>query len=211
MIAILENWSLQDEVLSTSMVSVEQTLSARTLTLKSDNPEDLTALTPNHFQIWRKNASALFMPYTKWFHDLRKTFKRAQAYADMIFGKKDSWISSRMESEIKVDKRCAITKRTCLDGRLFTETHVYMMRRVIQVFKGDNGVVQRARVKTAHGELNKQVVKLAAVSYDNVTEIGNIAGDVGANIEKKHEPSDQPKWNQTSNLKFCQNSKMDKI
>ena len=39
----------------------------------------------------------------------------------------------------------------------------------------------------------QQVVKLAAVSYDDVNEIGNSASDFAANIEKKHEPSYQPK------------------
>ena len=49
MIAILDNRSLTDEVLSTTMCLVEQTLNARPLTAVSDDPEDLTALTPNHF------------------------------------------------------------------------------------------------------------------------------------------------------------------
>ena len=49
MIAILENRSLTDDVLSTTMCLVEQTLNARPLTAVSDDPEDLTALTPNHF------------------------------------------------------------------------------------------------------------------------------------------------------------------
>ena len=48
-IAILENRSYTDDVLSTTMCLVEQTLNARPLTAVSDDPEDLTALTPNHF------------------------------------------------------------------------------------------------------------------------------------------------------------------
>ena len=49
MIAILDNRNLTDEVLSTTMCLVEQTLNARPLTVVSDDPEDLTALTTNHF------------------------------------------------------------------------------------------------------------------------------------------------------------------
>ena len=41
-------------------------------------------------------------------------------------------------------------------------------------------VVRSARVKMAHGELNRPVVKLAPVFYDGVSEIENRAGDVGA-------------------------------
>ena len=58
MIAILDNRSLTDEVLSTTMCLVEQTLNAIPLTALSDDPEDLTALTPNHFLLGRENASA---------------------------------------------------------------------------------------------------------------------------------------------------------
>ena len=85
MIAILDNRSLTDEVLSTTMCLVEQTLNARPLTAVSDDPEDLTALTPNHFLLGRENASAPFMPSSERYHVLRKSFKTAQAYADMIW------------------------------------------------------------------------------------------------------------------------------
>ena len=69
----------------------------------------------------------------------------------------------------------------------------YKMGRVIKVFKGDDGVVRSAKIKRAHGEFNRPVVKLAPVFYDGVTEIEKRAGDVGATNEQKHEPSDQQK------------------
>ena len=84
MIAILDNRSLTDEVFSTTMCLVEQTLNARPLTAVSDDPEDLTALTHNHFLLGRENASVPFMPSSARYHNLRKSFKTAQAYADMI-------------------------------------------------------------------------------------------------------------------------------
>ena len=71
----------------------------------------------------------------------------------------------------------------------------YKMGRVIKVFKGDDGVVRSARVKMAHGEFNRPLVKVAPVFYDGVSEIENKAGDVRATNEQKHEPSDQQKWN----------------
>ena len=65
MIAILDKRSLSDEVLSTTMCLVEQTLNARPLTAVKDDPEDLTALTPNHFLLGRENANAPFMSSSK--------------------------------------------------------------------------------------------------------------------------------------------------
>ena len=71
MIAILDNRSFADEVLSTTMCLVEQTLKARPLRAVSDNPEDLTAITANHFLLGRENASAPFMPSREHYHDLK--------------------------------------------------------------------------------------------------------------------------------------------
>ena len=66
------------------MSVVEQTLNARPLTAVSDYPEDLTILTPNHFLLGRENANASFMP-SRSYLDLRKSFKTAQAYGNMIW------------------------------------------------------------------------------------------------------------------------------
>ena len=56
----------------------------------------------------------------------------------------------------------------------------YKLGSIVEVFTGSNGVVRSARVKMAHGELKRPVVKLAPVFYDGVSEIENKAGDVGA-------------------------------
>ena len=76
MIAILDNKSLAHEVLSTTMCLVEQTLNARPLRAVSDDPEDLKALTTNHFLLGRENVSAPLMPSNERYHDLRKSIKR---------------------------------------------------------------------------------------------------------------------------------------
>ena len=56
----------------------------------------------------------------------------------------------------------------------------YKLGRIVEVFTGSDGVVRSARVKMAHGELKRPVVKLAPVFYDGFSEIENKAGDVGA-------------------------------
>ena len=85
MIAILGNRNLTDEVLSTTMCLVEQTLNARPLTAVSDDPEGLTKLTPNHFLLGRESFREPFMSPSERYHDLQKSFQTAQAYADMIW------------------------------------------------------------------------------------------------------------------------------
>ena len=109
-IAILDNRSLTDEVLSATMCLVEQTLNARPLTAVSEDPEHLTALTPNHFLLGRENASAPFMPSSERYHDLRKSFiQNGSCKSRHDLEKMDSRISS---TEIEVVKRtCAKPER----------------------------------------------------------------------------------------------------
>ena len=66
----------------------------------------------------------------------------------------------------------------------------YKLGRIIEIFSGNDGVVRSARVKIAHGELNRLVVNLAPVFYDGVSEIENTAGDVGAASNELKKPSD---------------------
>ena len=76
-IKIVDNPSLTYKVLSSTMCLVEQTLNARPLTAVSDDPEDMTAITSNHFLLGRQNASAPFMPSSERYHYPRKSFKPA--------------------------------------------------------------------------------------------------------------------------------------
>ena len=183
MLAILDNRNLTDEVLSTTMCLVEQTLNARPLTAVSDDPEDLTALTPNHFLLGRESASAPFLPSSERYHDLRKSFKTAQAYADMIWKR---WTREYLPQWNQRSKWSKETVRNLNQGELvwLIDDSVrrcdYKLGRIVEVFTGADGVVRSARVKMAHGELKRPVVKLAPVFYDGISEIENGAGDVGA-------------------------------
>ena len=60
MYAVLGNRSVTEDVLSTTMCLVEQTLNARPLTTVSSDAMDLEAITPNHFLLGNKN---LCLPY----------------------------------------------------------------------------------------------------------------------------------------------------
>ena len=165
-------------------------------TAVSDDPEDLTALTPNHFLLGRENASAPIMPSSERYHDLRKSFKTAKAYADMIWKR---WTRQYLPQWNQRSKWSKEHLRHLKERELVwmvdysVKRCEYKMGRVIKVFKGDDGVVRSSRVKMAHGEFNRPVAKCAPVFYDGVSEIENRAGDVGATNEQKHDSSDQQK------------------
>ena len=195
-IAILNNRSLTDEVISTTMCLVEQTLNARPRTAVSDDPEDLTALTPNHFLLGRKNASAPFMPCSGRYNDLKKSFKTAQAYADRIWKR---WTREYLPQWIQRSKWSKEHVRNLKERELVWTVDDSVKRceckvgRFIKVFKGDDGVERSARVKMAQGEFNRPVVKLAPAFYDGVSEIENRAGDVGATSNQRQQQSDSKK------------------
>ena len=69
------------------MCLVEQTLNAIALTSVSDDPDDLEALTPNHFLKGRANSATPFLPDAQLYTDLRRVFRVPQAYSYMIWTK----------------------------------------------------------------------------------------------------------------------------
>ena len=87
--------------------------------------------------------------------------------------------------------------------------------RSIEIFTGNDGVVRSARVKMAHGELNRPVVQWAPVFCDVVSEIQNRAGDVGATSNpqicyKSHQTARNNVWN-WNNLEFVKTQKWSKL
>ena len=90
MVAVLVERSMSDEVLTTTMCLVEQTLNARPLTAASNNPKDLEALTPNHFLLGRSSVAIPFISNATKYADMRKAFESSQSYADMIWTR---WIT----------------------------------------------------------------------------------------------------------------------
>ena len=90
MVAVLVGRSMSDEVLTTKTCFFEQTLNARPLTAASNDPEDLEALTPNHFLFGRSSIAIPFIPNATNYADMRKAFKTSQSYADMIWTR---WIT----------------------------------------------------------------------------------------------------------------------
>ena len=133
------------------------------------------------------------MPSSERYHDLRKSFKTAQAYAEMIWKR---WTREYLPQWNQRSKWSKEHVRNLKEGELVwlvddsVKRCEYKLGRIIEIFTGNDGVVRSARVKMAHGELNRPVVKLAPVFYDGVSEIENRAGDVGATSNELEKPSD---------------------
>ena len=85
MYAVLGSRSVTEDVPSTTMYIVEQTLNATPLTSVSSDVNDLEVLTPNHFLLGNKNRCLPYLPCAEEFLDNRKLVRQTQAYANLIW------------------------------------------------------------------------------------------------------------------------------
>ena len=85
MYAVLGNRSVREDVLSTTMCIVEETLKARPLTPVSSDVNDLEAMTPNHFLLGNRNVCLPYLLCVEVIVDHRKLFRQTQAYANLIW------------------------------------------------------------------------------------------------------------------------------
>ena len=85
MVYILGNRSLTGEVMTTTMCLVEPTMNSRPIIPPIDDPEDLQALTPNHFILGRANVCTPFIPNAEVYSNHRKMIRSRQAYANRIW------------------------------------------------------------------------------------------------------------------------------
>ena len=188
MIAVLDGQSLTDDVLITTMCLVEQTLNARPLTSNSDDPDDLEALTPNHFLLERANLPTPFLPDAQRYTDLRPVFRVSQAYSDMIWTRwtkeylpewnvRNKWNKDDVR-QLKVNDLVWVVDEN-------VKWSNYKMARVLEIQKGSDSRVRSATVVTKDGKLKRPVVKQAPMFYESVFfREKNWAGNVGASHQQ---------------------------
>ena len=103
------------------------------------------------------------MPSSERYHDLRKSFKTAQAYADMVWKR---WTREYLPQWNQRSKWSKEHVRNLKEGKLVwlvddsVKRCEYKLGQIIEFFTGNDGILRSARVKMAHGELNRPVVKL---------------------------------------------------
>ena len=187
MMAIVGNRTLTDDVLSTTMCLVEQILNSRPLTSASDDPEDLEALTPNHFLLGRASPATPFIPDAQRYTDLRRVFRVSQAYADMIWSRWNREYLPQWNERSKWNKeevrQLEVNDLVWIVDENVKRAH-YKMGRLLEVYHGSDGRVRSALVKTEDGKLKRPVVKLAPMFYESVFREKNRAGNVGASHQK---------------------------
>ena len=184
--AVLGNRLVTEEVLSTTMCVVEQTLNARPLTPVSSDVNDLEALTSNHFLLGNKNVCLPYLPCAEEFVNHRKFFRQTQAHANLIWDRfrkeylptlknRQKWRSTTNETLTELDLVWLIEDS---DKRGY-----YNLGRVTGTNDESDGVIRSAIVRTNDGVYKSPVVKLAPVlpGKDGFA-MENRAGDIAAEL-----------------------------
>ena len=188
MIVVLDGRSLTDDVLITTMCLVEQTLNARPLTSVSDDPDDLKAMTPNHFFLGRSNLATPFLTDAQQYTDLRRVFRVTQASSHMIW---TTWTKEYQPERIVRNKWNTDDVRELKVNDLFwivdenVKRSKYKMARVLEVQERSHDRVRSATVVTKDGKLKRQVVKLAPMFYESVFREKNRAARLAPVIRRQ--------------------------
>ena len=189
MYAVLGNRSFTEDVLSTTISLVEQTLNARPLRSVSYDATDLEAITPNHVLLVNKNLCLTYLSGAEQFLDHRKLFRQTQAYADLIWDRfrKKHWPTLNSRKKLQTT-----TDRSLQQGDLVwlvedsDKRGYYNLGRRTETFEGSDGVIRSAKIRTKDGYYKRPEVKLAPVlpTGDDFFTKENRASDLGAELKE---------------------------
>ncbi|KAF6773398.1 hypothetical protein AHF37_07810 [Paragonimus kellicotti] len=134
---------VNDETLSTLLTEVEKILNSRPITKLSDDPRDLSALTPNHLLMLRPNSSSSVLTTTA--PKLTRRWRQAQHLADVFWSR---WIK-----EYVPDLQVLVVNESVPRGQWY-------MGIVDQSIVGKDGAVREVIVRTNNGSQRRDVRQL---------------------------------------------------
>ena len=166
---ILRRRAVSEEVLTTAMVLVEGLINGRPLTHVSIDPTDMEPLTPNHFLIGRANPG-FHPPDLTGSDDVhpRDRFRAAQDLATHFWNR---WMKEYLPRLIERRKWLGAERNLAVDDIvLVVENNAprgsWPLGRVIEVHRGDDGVVRSGLIRFRETELVRPVEKLCLLEAD---------------------------------------------
>ena len=154
---------LTDDNLNTLMCEVESILNQRPLTLVSDDPQDLTVLTPNHLLLLRPAGNS-FPPGIFSANDAysKRRWRQVQYLADLFWTRWKKEYVSLLQSRQKWTRpsRNFSVGDVVLVSQSTTPRNQWPLGRIVSVQPGDDGRVRIAHVKTSNSDLIRPITKL---------------------------------------------------
>lgn len=193
--------SLTYEELETLMIEIEAILNSRPLTPMSNDPTDLTVLTPGHFLIGEPLTSTVDVNARELKASLLTRWNLVSHLKHEFWRRWSREYLNELQHRYKWKERCENINPGSIviiqDDNL--PALKWSLGRITQTHKGDDGLVRVADVKTATGILRRPIHKLAPLPCDenNDTIRFNSAEDPqespSINLSKKQNNEDSIK------------------
>ena len=168
LVAVLrESRRLNDEVLETVFCEIESIANGRPLTKLSDDPSDVTPLTPNHLLLLKQGAvlpPGRFNPSDIF----RRRWRQVQSIADQFWHK---WVQLYLP-ELQKRVKWRDKNRNIYVGDLVmvmdenTPRHVWPLALVKGVNTSRDGLVRSVQVRTRISDLVRPITKLVLLEAD---------------------------------------------
>jgi hypothetical protein len=148
--AVLPKQLVAESILRTALVEIEAVLNSHPLTQNSADPDDFTAITPNHFLIGR--ADNVIPPVSVSSKEInsRKRWRQVQVIADHVSRR---WLQEYLPTLTLRSKWSKEVRNVNIgDLVLLVDDNLprgaWELARVVDVYPGDDGRVRTALVKT---------------------------------------------------------------
>ena len=158
--AILDSRKLTDKILTTTMCLVEGSLNARPLTLVSDDPDSLEALTMNHFLLGQHSLTFPSQRLSEnYYHP--KHYAQAQSHANAIWQR---WLTEYVPTLSKKVRWHATPKYSlkigdmvCLVESTSPRGH-YPLACLMSLNYGNDNTARSANLRTVSGNYTRPLV-----------------------------------------------------
>jgi len=172
MAATLKERAPREEVLLTLMAEAENTVNGHPLTHVPCDPEDLEALTPNHFLIGRSNNLLSWRKEDDSEKCIRRLWEQAQQLADLFWRR---WVREYLPTLTRRDKWFREQKPIQVGDVVILADNTqprncWPKGRIIEVYPGKDGQVRTVLVKTASGTYKRPAVKICVLDVKGDTD-----------------------------------------
>ena len=160
--ATLKERAPREEVLQTLLAEAEAIINSRPLTHVPVDPNDPTALTPNHLLLGSASGTARLGNFNEKDICTRKLWKTSQALADMFWRR---WLKEYLPTLQKREKwTTPVPPLKKGDLVLIADANlprsVWPRGEIIEVFPGADGQVRVVDIRTNHGTLRRPATKV---------------------------------------------------
>ena len=159
---------LNDEIFSTLLCEVENITNGRPLTKLSDDPNDFTPLTPNHFLLLKQGCC---LPPCKGSvaDAFRRRWRYVQHLSDQFWRRWIKLYLPQLQSRTKWDRdpgNCKVGELVLL-MELNVPRNLWPLAIIDEVFYGRDGKVRSVIVRTKTTKLHRPVVKLVRLEVNS--------------------------------------------